>query len=100
MRADERRAVKTSPRMLKKRAKRESDAGLDRTNDDVMRKITPQEDYLVEHFTVVEYLVHVCGQLNLSAHSKATACMLYHKTQVEQKKLKHQPIDNYVGKIC
>ena len=65
----------------------------------VKQQTTSQEEYLTSHFSVVEYLIHVCTQLNLSAHSKATACMLYHKVQIEQKKLNQQTIDSYVSVV-
>jgi len=55
------------------------------------------ENYLNEHFAPVEFILHVCNRLTLSARSKATACVLYHKAQWEQKKLRENVmLDNYL----
>jgi len=53
-------------------------------------------DYLDEHFSVVEYLLRVASELKLSALSKASACILYHKAQLKQQEIKNVHLDNYL----
>ena len=53
-------------------------------------------EYLDEHFKEVEYILRIATELKLSALSKATACILYHKSQIEQDKLRDVHLDNHV----
>jgi len=52
--------------------------------------------YLDEHFKTVEYIFQIATQLKLSCLSKASACILYHKCQVEQSKLGEDRLDKYL----
>jgi len=58
-------------------------------------------EYLERNYKKVRYILQISTELDLSALSKATACILYHKAQTEQEKLGDVCLDNYlVGPTC